>query len=73
VTAFELAAERHQVLAAGPSLWWACAVGGVAAAGSGLVALRIVIATVGSRVFHRFSWYCLPLGLAVILLATGVL
>ncbi len=73
VTAFELLSERHELVLAGPGLWWACVVGGVAAALSGLVALRVVIRTLGSRVFHRFSWYCLPLGVVVILLGAGVL
>jgi undecaprenyl-diphosphatase len=45
---------------------FSCAIGGVAAAVTGYFALRLVIMTVSSRVFHRFAWYCVPLGLAVV-------
>lgn len=44
------------------AFWWRCAVGSLVAAVTGLVALRIVLGTISSHVFHRFGWYCLPLG-----------
>jgi len=44
----------------------ACLIGAMAAGVTGYFALRLVIATVSSRVFHRFAWYCIPLGLVVL-------
>jgi undecaprenyl-diphosphatase len=44
----------------------ACLIGATAAAITGYFALAVVIKTVSSRVFHRFAWYCVPLGAAVI-------
>jgi len=41
-------------------------IGAMAAGVTGYFALRLVIATVSSRVFHRFAWYCIPLGLVVL-------
>ena len=35
---------------------------------SGDIALQHVIRTVSSRIFHRFAWYCIPLGLLVLVL-----
>lgn len=66
VTVVELITQREALLAAGDGFWLACGIGAVAAAVSGVVALRLVIRTVSSRVFHRFAWYCLPLGLLVL-------
>jgi undecaprenyl-diphosphatase len=50
---------------------FACLVGAVAAGVSGFFALRVVIRAVSSRVFHRFAWYCIPLGLLVLALSWG--
>ncbi len=44
----------------------ACLIGATAAAVTGYFALRLVIKAVSSRVFHRFAWYCIPLGLVVV-------
>lgn len=44
----------------------ACLVGAAAAAITGYLALTVVIKTVSSRVFHRFAWYCIPLGVLAI-------
>jgi undecaprenyl-diphosphatase len=71
VAVLELIDERQAVAAAGAGYWFACAAGAVAAGIAGYVALNVVVATLSSRVFHRFSWYCVPLGLLVILLTWG--
>ncbi|MGD8440829.1 MAG: undecaprenyl-diphosphate phosphatase [Holophagae bacterium] len=71
VAALELLGERQALAAAGASYWAACAVGTVAAAVSGLVALHVVVAALSSRVFHRFAWYCLPVGVLVVLITWG--
>ena len=68
VAVLELIDERHAVAAAGAGYWTACVVGAVAAGVTGYVALKIVIATLSSRVFHRFAWYCVPLGVLVLAL-----
>ena len=44
----------------------ACLIGATAAGVTGFFALRLVIKAVSSRVFHRFAWYCVPLGLVVV-------
>ena len=62
VAVLQVAGERVAVTAAGPSFWLACLVGAVAAGLSGYLALKIVLKTLSSEIFHRFSWYCLPLG-----------
>ena len=66
VTALEVLDERHALAAAGASYWLACVVGAAAAGVAGFYALKAVVATLSSRVFHRFAWYCVPLGLVVI-------
>lgn len=68
VAVLEFADERHALAAAGGGYWLACTVGAVAAGFTGFFALKIVIKTLSSRVFHRFAWYCLPLGILVIVL-----
>lgn len=68
VAVLEVVGERHALAAAGSEYWAACFIGAVAAGFAGFFALTIVIKTLSSRVFHRFSWYCLPLGLLVIVL-----
>ena len=45
----------------------ACVLGSVCAGVTGYYALRVVIKTVTSNVFHRFGWYAVPLGLGVVL------
>lgn len=44
----------------------ACVVGGTTAAVTGFFALKLVLKTLASRVFHRFALYCVPLGLLVV-------
>ena len=68
VTVLEIADERHALAAAGVGYWFACVIGAVAAGIAGYLALKVVIATLSSRVFHRFAWYCVPLGLVVVLI-----
>lgn len=72
VTLVELIAEHEALAAAGPSFWLYSVLGGAAAAITGLIALRLVIRSVSSQRFHLFAWYCLPLGLLV-LVASRVL
>lgn len=43
-----------------------CVVGATAAAVTGFFALKLVLKTLSSRVFHRFAGYCIPLGLLVV-------
>lgn len=71
VTVGQIVERRAEVMIAGDGFLLACAVGTVAAGVTGFFALQVVIATVSSRVFHRFAWYCVPLGLIVVALAWG--
>ena len=66
VTVLEVFGERHQITGAGPSFVFACAVGALVAAVEGYVALGIVVRTLRSHSFHRFAWYCVPVGLLVL-------
>ncbi len=68
-TLVEVVGARGQLGAMNSGFWGACMLGSVAAGLSGYLALGVVIRTVGSRVFHRFGWYCLPLGALVLALA----
>jgi undecaprenyl-diphosphatase len=70
-TCVEVIDQRHQLAAATPSFWLFCLVGTVAAAVAGLFALRLVLKTLSSRSFHRFAWYCVPLGLVVLVWSLG--
>jgi undecaprenyl-diphosphatase len=70
-TMVEVLDHRAELSASGGAFWLACALGTGAAAVAGYLALKMVLATVTSRVFHRFAWYCLPLGLVVLLLSWG--
>ncbi len=70
-TVVELLSEREALAIAGTNFWGPTIIGGIAAAVVGLVALRLVIRMVSSRIFDRFAWYCLPLGAMVIALAIG--
>ncbi len=73
-TLVELVSQREALAVAGNGFWGPTIIGGIAAAVTGLVALRLVIRMVSSRIFDRFAWYCLPLGAVVIALAVaGVL
>ncbi len=65
-TAVELVGHRGELALAGGVFWVAAAAGMLAALLSGYVALRVVLATLSSRSFHRFGLYCLPVGLAVV-------
>jgi undecaprenyl-diphosphatase len=69
VTVLEVVGERHQITGAGPGFVLACAVGALVAGVAGYVALGVVVRTLSSHSFHRFSWYCLPLGLLVLALS----
>lgn len=68
VTVLEVFDERQALAAAGLWYWLACLAGAAAAGISGYVALKIVVRTLSSRVFHRFAWYCLPVGALVVLM-----
>jgi len=72
VTFFELIANRGELQTTTAGFWLACLVGAMAAAVSGFVALKIVLRTVSSRVFHRFAWYCIPLGMLVLVLSAWI-
>ena len=67
----EILHHGRELTAAGPELLGPAFLGAVVAAISGYIALGIVIRTVSSRAFHRFGYYCLPLGILVIVLVAG--
>jgi undecaprenyl-diphosphatase len=71
VAVLEVVGERQALAAAGAEYWAACVVGAIAAGVAGYFALTVVIKTLSSRVFHRFSWYCVPLGVLVVALTWG--
>jgi len=66
VTLVELITEREALVAAGDSFWLYAALGGFAAAATGLIAIRLVIRLVNSQRFHYFAWYCAALGILVL-------
>jgi undecaprenyl-diphosphatase len=70
-TLVEVIDQRHQLAATSPSFWIFCLVGTAAAAVAGFFALRLVLKTLSSRSFHRFGWYCVPLGLVVLAWSLG--
>jgi undecaprenyl-diphosphatase len=72
VTAGQIVEGRAEMVTVGGGFVLACIVGAVAAGVTGYVVLQLVITTVSSRVFHRFAWYCIPLGLAVLLIVRGI-
>jgi undecaprenyl-diphosphatase len=72
VAAVELAGNRGAVVAMSPTVWMSYAVGMVVAAVSGYFALVIVLRTVSTELFHRFAWYCIPVGLLVVLSSVRV-
>jgi undecaprenyl-diphosphatase len=71
VTLVELLSHRHELATTSGGFVIACVVGAAAAAVTGYVALGIVLKTVSSRVFHRFAWYCIPVGLIVLAIVVG--
>jgi undecaprenyl-diphosphatase len=71
VTVGQIVERQAEVMIAGNGFLLACLVGAAAAGLTGFFALQLVIATVSSRIFHRFAWYCIPLGLIVLVLARG--
>ena len=68
VTAGQIFESRAELMIAGNPFLLACVVGTLAAGITGYFALQLVIKTVSSRIFHRFAWYCIPLGLLVLVL-----
>jgi undecaprenyl-diphosphatase len=71
VTVIELLSHRHELASTSGSFALACIGGAVTAFIAGYVALAIVLKTVSSRVFHRFAWYCIPVGLIVLAIVAG--
>ena len=69
VTILEVVGERQHITGAGPSFVIACAAGAAVAGAAGYLALGIVVRTLRARSFHRFGWYCVPLGLLVLVLS----
>jgi undecaprenyl-diphosphatase len=71
ITAGQIFERRADLMIVGSGFLIACVVGALAAGITGYFALQLVIKTVSSRIFHRFSWYCIPLGLLVVALTWG--
>jgi undecaprenyl-diphosphatase len=71
VTVVEIVETRSGMVAAGNGFGLAAIAGGLAAGITGYFALQVVIRTVSSRIFHRFAWYCIPLGILVVALTAG--
>jgi undecaprenyl-diphosphatase len=69
VTVGQVIEKRAEMVIAGNGFLLACTVGALAAGITGYFALQLVIKAVSSRVFHRFAWYCIPLGLLVLVLS----
>ncbi len=67
---FELASHGGESASTAPVFWLSCAFGMAAAGLSGYLCLRIVLWAVSDRVFHRFSLYCVPLGILVVVLSS---
>ncbi len=68
VACAELFRAPSEIVAAGSGFAVASVVGAAAAGVTGFFALQLVIKTVSSRIFHHFAWYCIPLGLLVLVL-----
>jgi undecaprenyl-diphosphatase len=68
VTVGQIFERKAELVIAGNGFLIACTVGALAAGVTGYFALQLVIKTVSSRIFHRFAWYCIPLGLLVLVL-----
>jgi undecaprenyl-diphosphatase len=71
VTVGQIFERQAELVTAGNGFVLACIVGALAAGITGYFALQLVITTVSSRIFHRFAWYCIPLGMLVLLLVWG--
>jgi len=69
-TLAELAGHSGELASSAPGFWAACMIGMVAAGFSGYLALRVVLWAVSDRVFHRFSLYCIPLGILVVVMSS---
>jgi undecaprenyl-diphosphatase len=65
-TVAQVALSADELGVIGSAFWIACVVGAVSAGLTGYFALKIVVRAVSSEIFHRFAWYCIPLGLAVV-------
>jgi len=72
VTAGQVFERQAELAAVGNGFVFHCIVGACAAGITGFFALQLVIATVSSRIFHRFAWYCIPLGLLVLAMVWGI-
>ena len=71
VTVVQMVKTRSEMVATGNGLGLASIAGGIAAGITGYFALQVVIKTVSSSIFHRFAWYCVPLGILVVVLVSG--
>jgi undecaprenyl-diphosphatase len=71
VTIVQMVETQSEMAAAGNGLGLASIAGGIAAGITGYFALQVVIKTVSSNIFHRFAWYCVPLGILVVVLVAG--
>ena len=71
VTVVEIVETRSGMAAAGNGLGLVSIAGGIAAGITGYFVLQVVIKTVSSNIFHRFAWYCVPLGILVVVLVSG--
>jgi len=71
VTVGQIFERQAELATAGNGFVLSCIVGALAAGITGYFALQLVITTVSSRIFHRFAWYCIPLGMLVLLLVWG--
>ena len=71
VTVVEIVETRSGMAAAGNGFGLASIGGGLAAGITGYFVLQVVIKTVSSNIFHRFAWYCVPLGILVVALVSG--
>lgn len=66
VAIFELVGLWRLPMSSPNGFGFSCLIGATAAAVTGFFALKLVIKTVSSRIFYRFAWYCIPLGLLVV-------
>jgi len=71
VTVVEIVETQSGMAAAGNGFGLAAIAGGFAAGITGYFALQLVIKTVSSNIFHRFAWYCIPLGILVVAMVLG--
>lgn len=65
-TAVEVAGSWSEISGIGTIAVVPYLVGCLCAGVTGFVALRVVVSLLSSHTFHRFSWYCAALGLAVL-------